>query len=109
LKIAKLIETIPEFAHVSAGSLAGEIGTVKRFENEGSLALYHGITNLDNSSGKYKGSKKNLATNRQAKMTMFTATIKHAQHVEESKKYIDKKISEGKKYQQAIIVLLGDI
>ena len=101
-KIATLIQTIPGFAHVSAGSLAGEIVTLERFESEASLALYLGVTNLDNSSGKSKGSKRNLATNRQAKMVMITATMKHTQHVEESKKYIEKKISEGKRYQQAI-------
>lgn len=101
-KIAKFIQTIPGFAHISAGSLAGEIGTLKRFESEASLALYLGMTNLDNSSGKYKGSKRNLATNRHAKMAMITATMKHTQYVEESKQYIEKKISEGKKYQQAI-------
>jgi len=101
-KIAKLIQTIPGFAHISAGSLAGELGTLKRFESEASLALYLGMTNLDNSSGKYKGSKRNLATNRHAKMVMITATMKHTQYVEESKQYIEKKISEGKKYQQAI-------
>jgi transposase len=101
-KIATLIQTIPGFAHVSAGSLAGEIVTLERFESEASLALYLGVTNLDNSSGKSKGSKRNLATNRQAKMAMITATMKHTQHVEESKKYIEKKISEGKRYQQAI-------
>ena len=87
-KIATLIQTIPGFAHVSAGSLAGEIVTLERFESEASLALYLGVTNLDNSSGKSKGSKRNLATNRQAKMAMITATMKHTQHVEESKKYI---------------------
>jgi len=101
-KIAKLIQTIPGFAHISAGSLAGEIGTLKRFESEASLALYLGMTNLDNSSGKHKGSKRNLATNRHAKMVMITATMKHILYVEESKQYIEKKISEGKKYQQAI-------
>jgi transposase len=101
-KIATLIQTIPGFAHISAGSLAGEIGTLERFDSEASLALYLGVTNLDNSSGKSKGSKRNLATNRQAKMAIITATMKHAQHIEESKKYIEKKISEGKKYQQAI-------
>jgi len=101
-KIATLIQTIPGFAHVSAGSLAGEIGTLDRFESEASLALYLGVTNLDNSSGKSKGSKRNLATNRQAKMAIITATMKHTQHVKESKKYVDKKTSEGKRYQQAI-------
>jgi len=100
--IAKVIKTIPGFSTISAGTLAGEIATLNRFENEGSLALYLGMTNLDNSSGRYKGSKRNLATNRHAKMAMITATMKHTQHVEESKQYIEKKISEGKKYQQAI-------
>ncbi len=101
-KIASLIQTIPGFAHISAGSLAGEIDTLERFESEASLALYLGVTNLDNSSGKSKKSKRNLATNKHAKMAIITATMKHAQHVEESKKYIEKKISEGKRYQQAI-------
>ena len=101
-KIAKVIKTIPGFSTISAGTLAGEIATLNRFDNEGSLALYLGMTNLDNSSGKYKGSKRNMATNRYAKMAMITATMKHTQHVEESKLYIEKKISEGKKYQQAI-------
>jgi len=76
-----------------------------RFESEASLALYLGMTNLDNSSGAKKSSKRNISTNKQAKMLMVTATMKHAQHVEESKIYIEKKISQGKKYQQAIRAL----
>jgi transposase len=100
--IAKTIQTIPGFAAVSAGELAGEIGTLVRFQNEASLALYLGMTNLDNSSGNYRGSKLNISTSKQAKMTMITATMKHTQHVEESKRYLEKKKAEGKKYQQAI-------
>ncbi len=100
--IASHIKTIPGFATISAGELAGEIGTLKRFESEGSLALYLGMTNLDNSSGKQKGSKRNLATNRHAKNAMITATMKHVMYTDESKKYLKKKISEGKRYQQAI-------
>ena len=101
-KIATKLQTIPGFATISAGELAGEIGTLKRFESEASLALYLGMTNLDNSSGKQKGSKRNLATNRHAKNAMITATMKHVMYTEESKKYLQKKISEGKRYQQAI-------
>lgn len=101
-KIAKVIQTIPGFATITAGELAGEIGTISRFKSEASLALYLGMTNLDNSSGKQTGSKRNISTNRHAKMAMITATMKHAQHTEQSKKYLEKKISEGKKYQQAI-------
>jgi len=103
--IAKTIMTIPGFSTISAGGLAGEIGSLSRFESEASLALYLGMTNLDNSSGAKKSSKRNISTNKQAKMLMVTATMKHAQHVEESKIYIEKKISQGKKYQQAIRAL----
>ena len=100
--IAKVIDTIPGFSTVSSGELAGEIGTLNRFESEASLALYIGMTNLDNSSGKKVGTKRNLSTNRHAKRAMITATMKHTQHVEESKQYLEKKISQGKKYQQGI-------
>ena len=100
--IAKVIQTIPGFATITAGELAGEIGTISRFQSEASLALYLGMTNLDNSSGKYVGTKRSISTNRHAKMAMITATMKHAQHAEQSKQYLEKKISEGKKYQQAI-------
>jgi transposase len=100
--IARVIDTIPGFSTVSSGELAGEIGTLDRFESEGSLALYIGMTNLDNSSGKKVGTKRNLSTNRHAKRAMITATMKHTQHVEESKQYLEKKISQGKKYQQGI-------
>lgn len=103
--IARVIETIPGFSTISAGELAGEIGTITRFESEASLALYLGMTNLDNSSGKRKGSKRNISTNRHAKAAMTTAVMKHAQHTEESAKYIEKKKSEGKNYQQAIRAL----
>jgi len=100
--MARVIQTIPGFATITAGELAGEIGTISRFKSEASLALYLGMTNLDNNSGKYIGTKRSISTNRHAKMAMITATMKHAQHTEQSKSYLEKKISEGKKYQQAI-------
>ena len=42
---------------VCTAELAGEIGTIARFRSEASLALYLGMAALDNSSGKYRGSK----------------------------------------------------
>ena len=35
----------------------GEIGTVERFGKEGGLALYLGMSTLDNSSGNYHGTR----------------------------------------------------
>lgn len=100
--IAKYMQTIPGFGSISSAELAGEIDNIKRFKNEGSLALYLGMTNVDNSSGKSQGSKRALNVNRHAKMAIVTATMKHCMYNEESKKYLQKKISEGKRYQQAI-------
>ena len=53
-KIAKLLLSIPGFGPVCTTELAGEIGTVERFSKEGSLALYLGMSTLDNSSESIK-------------------------------------------------------
>ena len=100
--LAKTLETIPGFGLVCASVLAGEIGTIKRFRNEGSLALYLGMANLDNSSGRYRGSKAPKHVNTRAKAAMMIAIDRHRKKVESSKRYYDRKMSEGKKHNQAI-------
>jgi transposase len=60
--IAKTLSTMPGFGAVCTAELAGEIGTIERFGSESSLALYVGMANLDNSSGKQKGSKPAIVT-----------------------------------------------
>jgi len=101
-QMATLIQTIPGFATVHAATLAGEIGSLERFESEASLALYIGTTTLDNSSGKHQGTKRSMATNRRAKAAITDGAALNARHVEESNIYLNKKISEGKKHQQAV-------
>lgn len=100
--IATRIMSIPGFGATSCAELAAEIGTLERFDSEASLALYVGMANLDNSSGKFKGSKRSKQVNRHAKMAMINAVSKHVRWVEESKKYYEKKRAEGKVHQQAI-------
>lgn len=51
-EIATTLRSIPGFGAVCSSTLAGEIGTLDRFAGEPSLALYLGMTRLDNSSGK---------------------------------------------------------
>ena len=53
-KIAKVLLSIPGFGTICTAELAGEIGTIERFSKEGSLALYLGMSTLDNRSGKYQ-------------------------------------------------------
>ena len=93
---------MPGFGHVTIAELAGEIGTIERFENESSLALYLGMANLDNSSGKQKGSKAPKQVNERAKSAMMIAVDRHRKYVPQSQKYYEKKRTEGKKHNQAI-------
>jgi transposase len=104
-KIAGILLSIPGFGPVCTSELAGEIGTVERFNREGSLALYLGMSTLDNSSGKYQGTKQPKHVNTRAKAAMMTAIDRHRKRVPESQKYYEKKRTEGKSHNQAIRAL----
>jgi transposase len=103
--IAKLLRSIPGFGAISTAELAGEIGTIERFGSEGSLALYLGMATLDNSSGKYQGTKPPKHVNTRAKAAMMTAIDRHRKYVPESQRYYEKKRTQGKGHNQAIRAL----
>ncbi len=100
--IARTLTSIPGFGPVCTSVLAGEIGTIERFRGESSLALYVGMANLNNSSGKYKGSKSPKHVNTRAKAAMMNAVDKHRKVVPGSQRYYLKKRAEGKNHNQAI-------
>ena len=104
-KIAKTLRSIPGFGAVCTSELAGEIGTVERFTSEGSLSLYLGMATLDNSSGKYQGTKAPKQVNTRAKAAMMIGVDRHRKYVPESQRYYEKKRAEGKKHNQAIRAL----
>jgi transposase len=104
-KIAKLLLSIPGFGPVCTSELAGEIGTVDRFSKEGSLALYLGMSTLENSSGKYQGTKAPKHVNIRAKAAMMIALDRHRKYVPESQRYYEKKRAQGKRHNQAIRAL----
>ena len=104
-KIAKTLRSIPGFGAVCTSELAGEIGTIERFASEGSLSLYLGMSMLDNSSGKYQGTKAPKHVNTRAKAAMMIGVDRHRKYVPESQRYYEKKRSEGKKHNQAIRAL----
>lgn len=104
-EIAQRLSSIPGFGKTSIAELAGEIGTTERFTSEASLALYVGMSPLDNRSGKYQGSKSPRQVNQRAKAAMMTAVARHITCVPESRTYYDKKRAEGKTYNQAIRAL----
>ncbi len=103
--IAKLLRSIPGYGAICTSELAGEIGTIERFSKEGSLALYLGMATLDNSSGKYQGSKRPKHVNTRAKAAMMIAIDRHRKYVPQSQKYYEKKRSQGKAHNQAIRAL----
>jgi transposase len=103
--LAQTLLSIPGFGDTSTAELAGEIGTVARFESEAGLALYTGMAVLDNSSGKHTGARTPRQVNTRAKAAMMVAVARHIPHVASSKIYYDKKRAEGKKHNQAIRAL----
>ena len=104
-EIARTLSTIPGFGDICTAELAGEIGTIERFGSEAGLALYLGMTNLDNSSGRQKGSKPPKQVNTRAKAAMMVAIDRHRKRVPQSQNYYEKKRSQGKKHNQALRAL----
>ncbi len=103
--IAGQLASIPGYGSVCSAELAGEIGTVERFRCEASLALYLGMATLDNSSGKYRGSKAPKHVNARVKAAMMIAVDHHRKRVPQSQRYYEKKRAEGKRHNQAIRAL----
>lgn len=103
--IAQCIDSIPGFGLVCAAEIAGELGTVARFANEGSLAVYMGMATLDNSSGKHRGSKNPKHVNTRARAAMMVGIDRHRKQVLESQRYYEKKRAQGKTHNQAIRAL----
>jgi transposase len=102
---AIIIKSIPGFGKTCTAEIAGEMGTVDRFAKESSLALYFGMAALDNSSGKYQGSKAPKQVNARIKSAMMTAVDRHRKQVASSQAYYEKKRAEGKTHNQAIRAL----
>lgn len=103
--IAGKVDSIPGFGCISAGELAGEIGTMARFREEGSLAMYSGMAPLDDSSGKRVRSRPPRHVNGRIKAAMMIATVRHMACVPQSRAFYDKKRAQGKTHQQAVRAL----
>ncbi|MCR4405255.1 MAG: transposase, partial [Candidatus Acetothermia bacterium] len=56
-EMACRLDSIPGFGETTSAELAGEIGTIDRFDSEASLALYVGMCPLDKQSGQSHGTR----------------------------------------------------
>ena len=86
-ELAQCIGSIPGFGKTSMAELAGEIGTLDRFETESGLAMYVGMASLDNSSGKKSGTRTSRHVNTRAKAAMMVAVARHIECVQISRVY----------------------
>ena len=103
--MARRIDSIPGYGLTSAAELAGEIGSLARFERETSLAMYFGMAPLEHSSGERQGSRTPRHVNTRAKAAMMIAVMRHKTQVPESAAFYAKKRAEGKTHQQALRAL----
>ena len=101
-EIARRISTMAGFGKTSIAELAGEIGTVKRFTSEASLALYLGMCPLTRQSGQMCTARVPRQVNTRCKAAMMTAVARHMACVPQSRAYYDRKRAEGKTHNQAI-------
>lgn len=101
-ELGKTINSITGFGTVCAAEIAGEIGTITRFKTEAGLAIYLGMAPLDFSSGKQVSARNPMQVNKRAKAAMIIGAAHNARNIPESQKYYQKKISEGKKHNQAL-------
>ena len=82
--------------------LVGEIGDIHRFEREDQLAVYCGVTCINDDSEKSKKARVVYKANRICKATMIKIAGCTIRSVPESKTYYEKKRAEGKKHNHAL-------
>lgn len=105
-RLYRLLATIPGFGLVSCAELTGEIGTLKRFSREPSLALYLGSAPLPHCSGKKSATRRPKLVNRRAKNALCQALNRHRQLCPESNAYYRRKKQEnGGRHNKAIRAL----
>ena len=99
------LRSIPGFGVTGASELAGEIGSLQRFNREASLALYLGMAPLDHSSGLKNRARRSKSINRRCQAALMTCIVRHMAGVTESRTFYDRKRTEGKRHNQAVRAL----
>jgi len=101
-KEVQRLRSIPGVATKLSSRLAGEIGDIRRFKDSNKLAVYFGVGCINNDSGKRKMAKAVFKANKICKSTMIELAGCTIRSISESKRYYNKKRSEGKKHNHAL-------
>jgi len=100
------LTTIPGISTVLAAKLVAHSSGARRFANRDKYIRYSGIAPLERSSGKYHRFAKGKRGNRQLHGTFYLAALLQIQNNQRAKIYFEKKLSEGKTKQQALVCVM---
>jgi transposase len=104
--LAKVLVSLCGFGPRTGARTLAEIGDPNRFANGGRLAAYAGLTPIDRRSGRSINSATRARTgNHRLKNALFIAAFVAARHDPEARAYYQRKRSEGKAHNAAIICL----
>lgn len=100
--VQEVITHVPGAGVHNTAELLAEIGDVRRFSTREKLSIYCGIGCLNKSSGKQEGARKPVHVNHRAKGVMCMMAQSAILCDSVSRRYYDKKRSEGKSHWHAI-------
>lgn len=102
----KRLRTFPGIDYVTASTLLGEIGNIERFENEGCLSSYCGVSPVMWQSGTSKiKAKRRKRFSRRLKGVLYFISLSQIRINPESRQYYWRKRREGKTHWQAMNAL----
>jgi transposase len=100
------LRTFPGIDYVTASTLLGEIGNVERFENEGCLSSYCGVSPVMWQSGTSRiKAKRRKRFSRRLKGVLYFISLSQIRINPESRQYYWRKRREGKSHWQAMNAL----
>ena len=101
--LGKVLASLCEFGPRTGARTLAEIGDPHRFADGSRLAAYAGLTPIDWQSGRTAAVRKPRGGNHRLKNAMFTAAFVAAQHDPDARAYYQRKRSEGKRHNAAVI------
>lgn len=97
IRSVRILRSLPGAGIKTASRLAGEIQNIERFDSHNPLAAYLGVACVDNQSGDHDQAKPIFPFNSIGKAAMMELASNMIRFDDESRRYHEKKKSEGKK------------
>ena len=101
--LGKVLNSLCGFGPRTGARTLAEIGDLHRFADGGRLASYAGLAPVDWQSGRSAVARKPRGGNHRLKNALFTAAFVAAQHDPDARAYYQRKRSEGKRHNAAVV------